>query len=56
MRDKQYVIFAEKNLSKETLMMKNIVKLEIIAIMQMNIEGLHIAYLIQKMVHLKKLL
>ena len=40
------VIFAKRNLKINILKIKNIVKLEIIVIVQGNIEMLHIAYVI----------
>ena len=40
------VMFAKKNLKTNLGKIKNIVKLEIIAIIQGNIEVLHIAYII----------
>ena len=55
-KHKKYVIFQGKNLKKNTLMMKNIVKLEVIVIIHVNKDVLHIAYVIQNKVHLKKLL
>ena len=48
------VIFARKNLKINIWKIKNIVKLEIIVIIQENIEVLHMAYVIWKIVYLKK--
>ena len=63
MRDKKYLIFAKKEfIDNNTVDEKHrsqklfINKLEIIFVIQVNTEELHIAYLIQKIVHLKKLL
>ena len=50
----KYVIFAEKKIRKKRLMIKNIVKLEIIVIIQINPEVLFIGYVIQDIVCLKK--
>ena len=44
MRMQKSVIFAKKSLEINMLKIKNIVKLEIIVIIQVSIEVLHIAY------------
>ena len=43
---KKTVTFAKKNLKKKMLIIRNILKLEIIAITQVNTKLLHIAYVI----------
>ena len=48
-----FVIFEKKNSKNIIWKIKNIVKLEIIAIIQENIEILHIAYVIQNTVFQK---
>ena len=48
------VIFVKKKLKTNMCKIKNIIKLEVIVIIQGNIEMLHIAYIIQNIVHLKK--
>ena len=50
----KYAIFADTKLKKKMLMIKNIVKLDLIAIIQLNTEMLFIAYVIQDIVCLKK--
>ena len=50
------VIFVKKNLKINISKVKNIVKLEIIDIIQGNIEVLHIVNEIQNIVYLKKFL
>ena len=40
----KYVVFVKKNLKKNVSKIKNIIKLEIIPIIQQNIEALLIAY------------
>ena len=54
MEMQNFVIFVKKYLKINILKVKNIVKLEIIVITQENIELLHKAYVIQKIVNLKK--
>ena len=49
------VIFVNKKFENKYLKIKNIVKLEIIFIIQGNIEVLRIAYVIQNVVCLKKI-
>ena len=51
-----YTIFVKKSLKINILKMKNIVMLEIIVIIQVNIEVLHIADLFQNIVYLKQFL
>ena len=46
MKMQKSVIFVKKNLKINILKTKNIVKLEIIVILQRNIDGLRIAYII----------
>ena len=46
MEMQKYVKFVKKNVKNKYLKGKNIIKLEIIVIMQGNIEVLHIAYVI----------
>ena len=46
MEMQKYVKFVKKNVKNKHLKDKNIIKLEIIVIMQGNIEVLHIAYVI----------
>ena len=46
MKMQEYVTFVKKSLKINMLMVKNIVKLEIIVIMQVNIGVLHIVYAI----------
>ena len=46
MEVQKYVKFVKKNVKNKHLKDKNIIKLEIIVIMQGNIEVLHIAYVI----------
>ena len=46
MEMQKYVKFVKKNVKNKYLKDKNIIKLEIIVIMQGNIEVLHIAYVI----------
>ena len=46
MKMQKFVIFVKKNLKINMLKIKNIVKLGIIVIIQVNIEELHIAYVI----------
>ena len=50
------VIFVNKNLKANMWKIKNIGKVEIIAIIQVNIGGLHIAYVISNAIYLKELL
>ena len=47
------VIFVKKNFKINMVKIKNIVKLETIVIMQVNIDVLHIVYVIQSLVYLK---
>ena len=54
MKMQKSVIFVKKRLKINMLKIKNIVKLEIIVIIQANIEVLHIAYVIYNIVHLNK--
>ena len=51
-----YTIFVKKSLKINILKIKNIVMLEIIVIIQVNIEVLHIADLFQNIVYLKQFL
>ena len=51
---KQNVTFTKNNIN--TVMIKNIFELNIIVVIQRSIEVLHIAYVIYKIVHLKKFL
>ena len=55
MKKQQNVIFLEISFKRNILLTKIIVTLEIIAIIQVNKEVLHIAYVIQNIVYLKKL-
>ena len=55
MKKQQNVIFLEISFKINILLTKIIVTLEIIAIIQVNKEVLHIAYVIQNIVYLKKL-
>ena len=56
MKTQKSVIFFKKNLKINMLKTKNILKLEIIAIIQENVEVLGISYIILKIVYLKKFL
>ena len=56
MKTQKSVIFFKKNLKINMLKTKNILKLEIIAIIQGNVEVLGISYIILKIVYLKKFL
>ena len=47
MKMQKYVLFAEKNLKINMKNIRNIVKLNIISVMQGNIEALRIAYVFQ---------
>ena len=49
-------IYVKRSLKINMLKIKNFVMLEINIIMQVNIELLHIAYVVQNIVYLKKLL
>ena len=51
-----YTIFVKKSLKINILKIKNFVMLEIIVIIQVNIEVLHIADLFQNIVYLKQFL
>ena len=55
MKKQQNVIFLEISFKINILLTKIIETLEIIAIIQVNKEVLHIAYVIQNIVYLKKL-
>ena len=55
MKKQQNVIFLEISFKINILLTKIIVTLEIIAIIQVNKEVLHIAYVTQNIVYLKKL-
>ena len=55
MKKQQNVIFLEISFKINILLTKIILTLEIIAIIQVNKEVLHIAYVIQNIVYLKKL-
>ena len=55
MKKQQNVIFLEISFKISILLTKIILTLEIIAIIQVNKEVLHIAYVIQNIVYLKKL-
>ena len=55
MKKQQNVIFLEIRFKINILLTKIIVTLEIIAIIQVNKEVLHIAHVIQNIVYLKKL-
>ena len=56
MKIQKSVKFVKKKLKMNTRKLKNIVKLEIIVSIQENIELLPIAYVISKIVYLKKFL
>ena len=56
MKMQKSIIFVKNNLKTNMLKMKNIVKLGTITIMQVNIKGLYIAYVIQSTMYLKKFL
>ena len=56
MKTQKSVIFFKKNLKINMLKTRNILKLEIIAIIQGNVEVLGISYIILKIVYLKKFL
>ena len=54
MKIQKSAIFEEKSLKINLVRINNIIKIKVIVILQVNIEVLHLAYVIQNIVYLKK--